>query len=63
MGMFESRVLAELKKLREAEAALESRYQSLRRGGGDNGRRSFMASLSSLDERVNRLESLLDGAA
>lgn len=60
--MFERKILAELKKLREAEAALETMYQNLRRGGSDNGR-SFMASLSSLDERVNRLESLLDGVA
>ena len=31
MGMFESKVLAELRKLREAEAALEGMYQNLRK--------------------------------
>ena len=62
MGMFERKVLAELQQLREAEATLESMYQSLRRGGSVK-RRSFLASLNRLDERVDRLESLLDGAA
>jgi hypothetical protein len=61
MSIFERRVLAELRKLREAEAALEGMYQSLHVGRAD--RRSFVASLRSLDERVNRLESLLEGAA
>ena len=61
MSIFERRVLAELRKLREAEAALEGMYQSLHGGRADSGR--FLASLRSLDERVNRLESLLESAA
>jgi len=59
MGMFERTVLAELRQLREAEASLEGMYQNLR--SADSGR--FLASLRSLDERVNRLESLLERAA
>jgi len=62
MSIFERRVLAELVKLREAEATLEGMYKTLGRTGADNGR-SFMNSLRSLDERVNRLESLLERAA
>ena len=61
MSIFERRVLAELQKLHEAEAALEGMYQSLHVGRADSG--SFIASLRSLDERVNRLESLLESAA
>ena len=58
MSIFERRVLAELRKLREAEAALQNMYQNLHAGGGDS--RRFLVSLRSLDERVNRLESLLE---
>lgn len=60
MTIFERRVLAELRKVHEAEATLEGMYQSL--GGGVDSIR-FMASLRSLDERVSRLESLLEGTA
>lgn len=62
MSRFEQRILAELKNLRAAEAALEGMYQKLRSSGSATGS-SFIASLRSLDERVNRLESLLDSAA
>jgi hypothetical protein len=61
MSNLERRVLAELRRVHEAEAALEGMYQTLSRPGADNGR--FMASLRSLDERVSRLESLLESAA
>ena len=61
MSILERKVLAELRKVREAEAALEGMYQTLSRPGADSGR--FLASLRSLDERVNRLESLLESAA
>jgi len=61
MSVFERRVLAELRNLRKEEAALEGLYRSLSGGGADSGR--FMASLRSLDDRVNRLENLLESAA
>jgi len=61
MSILERRVLAELRKVHEAEAALEGMYQTLSGPGAD--RRRFMVSLRSLDERVNRLESLLESAA
>jgi hypothetical protein len=60
MSMFERRVWAELRTLREAEAALEGVYQNLS-SASDSGR--FLASLRSLEDRVNRLESLLESAA
>lgn len=61
MSVFERRVLAELRKLREAEAALEGMYETLQRSPttGD----SFMASLRTLDERVNQFEMFLERAA
>jgi len=61
MSVFERRVLAELRKLREAEATLEGMYQTLQRSPaiGD----SFMESLRSLDERVNEFEMFLERAA
>ena len=62
MEILERRVLAELRKVREAEAALENMYRGLRNGSSDHAR-SFMASLNRLDERVNHLESLLEGVA
>ena len=62
MGVFELRVLAELRKLHAAEAALEGMYETLRRSGSSTGS-SFLASLRTLDERVDRLESLLERAA
>ena len=61
MSMLERRVLAELRRLHQAEAALEGMYRTLSRPGADSGR--FLASLRSLDERVSRLESLLASAA
>ena len=61
MSIFERRVLAELRRLREAEAALENMYQNLHGSSAES--RRFLVSLRSLDERVNRLESLLEGAA
>ena len=60
MSILERRVLAELQRLHEAEAALEGMYKTLSASGDS---RRFMASLRSLDERVNRLESLLESAA
>ena len=62
MSLFEQRILAEIGKLRAAEAALEQMYQALRRSGSVTGS-FFIASLKSLDERVNRLENLLERAA
>ena len=62
MSTFERRVLAELRKLRAAEAALEGMYQTLQSSGSAAGC-SFIASLRILDERVNRLESFLERAA
>jgi hypothetical protein len=61
MSVFERRVLAELRNLREAEAALEGQYRTLSRGGADSGR--FMASLRSLDDRLSLLENLLENIA
>ena len=58
----ERSVMAELRRVRSAEVALADMYQSLRRGGvGD--RLSFLVSLSRLEEKVNHLESLLNGIA
>ena len=61
MSVFERSVLAELRNLREAEAALEAQYRTLARGGADS--RRFMASLQSLDDRVSLLENLLENIA
>ena len=61
MSVLEHRVLAELRKLHQGETALEGMYQTLSRSGADSGR--FLASLRSLDERVIRLERLLESAA
>lgn len=61
MSVFERRVLSELRNLREAEAALAGLYRTLSHGGADS--RGFMASLRSLDDRVSRLENLLESAA
>lgn len=60
MSMFERRVLAELRTLREAEAALEGVYRTLS-SAADSGR--FLASLRSLEDRVSRLETLLESVA
>lgn len=60
MSMFERTVLAELRQLHQAEVALERMYRSLRPGADSD---KFMASLQSVEERVNRLESLLETAA
>jgi hypothetical protein len=62
MTTFERRILAELRRLHEAEAALEATYESLR-GSGVQAGRSFLASLKSLDERVNQFESFLERVA
>ncbi len=62
MSVFECRVVAELRRLREAEAALQAIYEKLPENGVQAGQ-SFMASLKSLDERVNRFESFLERAA
>ena len=62
MTTFERRILAELRRLHEAEAALQATYESLRGSGAQAGR-SFMASLKSLDERVNQFESFLERVA
>jgi hypothetical protein len=62
MSAFEIRILAELRTLREAEEALKATYNTLRGRGAQAGY-SFLASLKSLDERVNRLESLLERVA
>ena len=62
MSVFERRILAELRKLREAEATLEAIYEELPKRGAEAGQ-SFMASLKSLDERVNQFESFLERVA
>jgi hypothetical protein len=62
MSMFERRVLAELRILRDSEAALAGMYETLRRSG-PAAETFFRASLKNLDERVDRLESFLEGAA
>ena len=61
MSMFERSVWMELRSLRDAEVALEGMYRTLARTGADS--RRFMASLRSLDDRVRRLENLLESAA
>jgi len=62
MSTFERRILAELRILHEAEAALQATYERLRGSGAQAGQ-SFIASLKSLDERVNQLESFLERVA
>ncbi len=62
MSTFERKILTELRTLHEAEASLQVIYEGLRGGGAQAGQ-SFMASLRSLDERVNRFESFLERAA
>ena len=61
MSMFERTVLAELRQLRETEAALEGVYRSL--GDASDNDSRFLVSLRRLAERVNRLENFLDDAA
>ena len=61
MGVFERRVWAELRKLRESEATLEEMYETLP-SGGEEKERSFLASLRILEERARRLENLLERA-
>jgi hypothetical protein len=61
MSTLECRILAELRVLRRAEAVLQAIYERLR-GAGAQSRCSFMASLQSLDERVNRFERFLERA-
>jgi hypothetical protein len=61
MSVFECRVLTELRNLREAEAALEGLYKKMSGSGAESAR--FIASLQSLDDRVSRLENLLESAA
>jgi hypothetical protein len=60
MSKLERTLLAELRKVHETKAALEGMYRTLS-SPADSGR--FLASLRSLDERVSRLESLLEHAA
>lgn len=62
MSVFERRILAELRTLRKAEAALEGMYKTLKRSG-PAAEYSFIASLRVLDERVSQLESFLERAA
>ena len=62
MSTFERRIVAELRKLREAEAALQATYEKLPESGAQAGQ-SFVASLKSLNERVNQFESFLERAA
>ncbi len=62
MSIFERRVLAELRRLHEAETVLEGMYETLQRSGPATAN-SFLASLRTLDERVNRLEMILECAA
>ena len=62
MGAFERRVWTELRNLREAESALEGLYKTLR-GSGAVPVESFVNSLELLNDRVRRLENLLEGAA
>ena len=62
MSAFEHRILAELRTLHRAEAALQATYEKLR-GSGAQGGQTFMDSLKSLDERVNRFERFLERGA
>jgi len=62
MRAVELRILAELRILREGEVALLTTYETLR-GRGDHAVKSFVASLKTLDERVNRLENFLERVA
>jgi len=58
----EQRIFLEIESLRSAEASLESAYRAMRKAGTSAGS-SFMNRLRALDERVTRLESLLERAA
>ena len=62
MRTLDHTVLAELQRVRESEAELETMYRKLRHAGPARAR-SFIASLAiaRLDEDVNRLEILLEG--
>lgn len=62
MSVFERRIVKELRKLREAEAALQAIYEKLPESSAQAGQ-FFMASLKSLDERVNQFESFLEHVA
>jgi hypothetical protein len=62
MGVFERRVWTEIRILRESEENLKAIYETLH-GAGAEKERSFVASLRVLDERVRRLENLLESAA
>jgi len=62
MSMFERRVLAELRTLRDAEAVLAGMYETLQRSG-PAAEVCFIASLRTLEERVDRLEKFLERAA
>jgi len=62
MSMFEQKLLGELRKLREEEAALAGLYATLETAGGEK-RRSFAALLRTLDDRVSRFETLLERGA
>src|SRR5438132_7313094 len=62
MSASEIWILAELRTLRKTEEALKATYETLHGRGGPAGY-SFLVSLKRLDERVNRLESFLEGVA
>ena len=62
MSTFERKILAELRMLHEAEAALQATYERLH-GSDTQAGQSFMASLQRLEERVNQFESYLERAA
>jgi len=62
MSAIERRILAELRTLREAEARLQASYETLP-GRGVHAGQSFLASLETLNERVNHLESFLERVA
>jgi len=62
MSTTEGRILAELRRLRAAEAALLASYEKLLASGTQAGL-SFVASLKSLDERLNQFETFLERIA
>ncbi len=62
MSAVERRILTELRRLHETEARLQATYETLP-GRGFLAGQSFLASLNTLNERVNHLENLLERVA
>jgi len=62
MNRFERGIIKELRKLREAEAALQANFEKLPKAGAD-AERYFLASLRSLDRQVSQFELFLERVA